>query len=500
MSEPLFAGIDLGTSACKGIVLDGTGVERAHSSCPYLTTRPEPGAAEQSPHDWEAALRKVLVELVSGAAPRQPAALGLTGMIPTMVTLGEGGDPLGPAVTWEDNRAEPVGAMLRETVGGSRCYEVTGQWLDGRYLLPMFLGRASADPRWAAAARNLCSAKDYLFFLLTGDLVTDPSTATGFGCFDIGEERYDDAILEAAASMVGGRLPELPEVQASTFTRPIRSALASDLGLDTLPVCLGGADSVVGALGLGASAPGSIAYLGGTSTVMLTFLDRALRDEAHRVLVTPSALDGRFGYETDLLSTGSALAWASRLTGRTLSESELVDRAVGIAPPVGPVFLPYLAPGEQGTLWDPSLEGTIIGLDLRDGVDELVRALLDGVVLESRRCAHVLGSLAGAPLELYAVGGASEHAGFRRMLADALGIPVLGVAHTPGGASARGAAMLAAANCGVRVPAPAPTDQHLPSDEGRQMWQELWVRHEDARQTVTSLYHRWSQTWTGNHA
>ncbi len=54
-------------------------------------------------------------------------------------------------------------------------------------------------------------------------------------------------------------------------------------------------------------------------------------------------------------------------------------------------MLPYLAPGEQGALWDPSLRGAIAGLSLDAGPGHLARGLLTGIVIESKRCIDTLG-------------------------------------------------------------------------------------------------------------
>ena len=63
----------------------------------------------------------------------------------------------------------------------------TGQPLDGRYLLPMFAWMRTHDPERAARTTTVLGAKDYLFAWLTGELLTDPSTATGYGCYGLAE-------------------------------------------------------------------------------------------------------------------------------------------------------------------------------------------------------------------------------------------------------------------------------------------------------------------------
>ena len=53
--------------------------------------------------------------------PGRWRAIGLTGMIPTLVTLGPDGWPTGPAVTWQDSRADDLGDEFRERCGAAGC-------------------------------------------------------------------------------------------------------------------------------------------------------------------------------------------------------------------------------------------------------------------------------------------------------------------------------------------------------------------------------------------
>ena len=109
-------------------------------------------------------------------------------------------------------------------------------------------------------------------------------------------------------------------MRPSVTSRPLRAELAARLGCPPVPVVLGAADSVLGALGLGVREPGQVAYIGGTSTVILGVADRLVLDPDHRFLVTPLAVPGWWGLEMDLLATGSAITWlagsARRRPGR----------------------------------------------------------------------------------------------------------------------------------------------------------------------------------------
>jgi hypothetical protein len=62
----------------------------------------------------------------------------------------------GPAITWQDCRADDLGDEFRERCGAAGLYRLTGQWVDGRYLLPMFGRIAETDPA-GGASRWTCS-------------------------------------------------------------------------------------------------------------------------------------------------------------------------------------------------------------------------------------------------------------------------------------------------------------------------------------------------------
>ena len=490
----LYLGLDLGTSGLKAIALSASGEVVARASADYPTIRPGPGAAEQDPAGWIAALEQAAALLAADAPPGRWRAAGLSAMIPTLVTADAAGHPTGHAITWEDSRAEDHAARLRAAVDGAALYQLTGQRVDGRYLLPMFLRLHGSEPDRAAATRTLLGAKDYLFWWLTGEAVTDPSTATGFGAYRLRAGEWDAGVLAAVAPLAGGHLPDLPPVVPSSFTRPLRADLAARFGCRPIPVCAGAADSVLGALGLGARDPGQVAYIAGTSTAILGVADEPRLDPLRRFLVTPMAEPGRWGQEMDLLATGSALRWLAALMG--LAESDVIALAGEVEPGEAPVVLPYLSPGEQGALWDPALRGTITGLTLGHDRRHVARGLVNGIVLESRRCLTVLEE-AGQPRgsqqragELLVAGGSAAAEAFRADLADATGRRVIMPGDQESDYSALGAGLLAARACGFAIPAwrapgGAARVSH-PHPERSAVWDRLWAEHERTRNACRS--------------
>ncbi|HXZ70712.1 MAG TPA: FGGY-family carbohydrate kinase [Streptosporangiaceae bacterium] len=488
-----YIGLDLGTSGLKGVALAPEGTVIARGGAAYPTRRPTPGACEQAPRSWIAAAESVAAQLRDAVAPRRWRGIGLSAMIPTLVTAQPGGEPAGPAITWQDSRAEARGEQLRERCGGDRLYRATGQWVDGRYLLPMFLRVADDEPARAAAASWLLAAKDYLFGWLTGEIATDPSTAAGFGCYRLETAAWDGEVIAAAAALAGPALPALPSlppVLPSAARWPLRGEIAQRLGCDRIPVCLGAADSVLGALGLGARHPGQVAYIAGTSNVIMGVADRPLLDPGHRFLVTPLAEPGGWGLEMDLLATGSAVSWLAGLFGTGMDEAALVALAAGVDPRDAPLVLPYLGPGEQGALWDPQLRGAFVGLDLCHGRRHLARGLVNGIVLESRRCLAALDETGRFGREIKAAGGSAADPAFCADLADATGRRV----GLPGGhgadCSARGAAVLAALAIDGVMAGPEPAAPAAEPDPARAaIWDGLWASYERARQAIAQHCH-----------
>jgi xylulokinase len=478
-TSDVYIGLDLGTSGLKAVALSASGAILARSGAAYQTHQPAPGGYEQDACDWRAAVERAVARLGQAIPPRRWRALGLSGMIPTLVTLGPDGQPNGPAVTWQDSRADAAGEEFRERCGGAALYQLTGQWVDGRYLLPMFARIARADPARAAATVAIASAKDYLFAWLTGELATDPSTASGYGCFDLARNDWDAEVRSMA-----GQDPRLPVVLPSTASRPLRAETAAVLGCPRIPVVLGAADSVLGALGLGVREHGQVAYIAGTSSVILGVSDRLVFDPDHRFLVTPLAAGDRWGLEMDLLATGSAIAWLASLLGNDLTAAAVVALAAGTDPAHAPVLLPYLSPGEQGALWDPALTGAIIGLDLSHGREHLARALVSGIVLESRRCLAVLEETCGFSGAVEVAGGSAADPAFRADLADASRRLVSMPRDDDTDHSARGAALIAALATDGGWPDgafPAAGVAAEPDDSRAKMWDQLWAAHESAR-------------------
>jgi len=476
-SHTVLIGLDLGTSGLKGVAVDLNGYVIARGQAGYVTSRPEPGASEQDPQDWVTACQQVINQLSEQISTDLWVGIGLSGMIPTLVCLDKESNPIGSAITWEDGRAESFGEAFRSKCGVVALYEATGQVVDGRYLIPMWQRLCEEEPRRLAETVTIASAKDYLFGVLTGVVETDPSTATGYGCFNLKNECWDESILKASGISVA-----VPNIAGSSAWRPVAENAASNFGLPSgLPICIGAADSVLGALGMGISTPGEIAYVAGTSTVILGISATIPVDPQQRFIVTPMAEPDTWGLEMDLLSTGGAIRWLSELFGEA-SETSALDLASTSNSIEPPTFLPYVAPGEQGALWNPNLRGSVHGLQLTHSKGDIMKALVDGILFESWRCISVVQEFGFIGEDISVAGGSALNPWFRKQLADVLQRNVNAPIDGDSDYSALGAALTLARARDIEVAKPERQTMTIsPDPVSETFWRERFAQYESVR-------------------
>ena len=413
-------GIDLGTSAIKlvAVSLDGRVVASARES--YDTISTAAGQAEQDCQHWLNALSVAAKRIRSQLAHKaRVAGIALTSQMPTLVVLREL-KPVGPAITWQDSRADEWVSRRVDNDLRLHIYRTTGVLIDGRYLGPMF------QYHYGSKARRILSAKDFLFHVLTGLTATDPSTASGYGLYNLRLKAWDPELCK----FWGITQEMLPSIESSSFRAPLSERGGQLLGCSPgIPVVLGCADSVAGVYAIsGAKRLAHTAtVLTGTSTVIMKCDSRPRWDRRSRYLLTPFAVDGWYGCEADLLATGSAREWAASVFLGHANEKRqrsLWQSVYRVAPGAdGLLFAPYLAGGEQGVLWNPHLRGTLTGLTLAHSGARIARALIEGICFEVRRCLEVFAE--EVPLSLVRVTGwIADIPQELQLLADIIGRPV----------------------------------------------------------------------------
>src|SRR6185295_5649048 len=118
------------------------------------------------------------------------------------------------------------------------------------------------EPQLWARAASVGLVNDWLTRRLSGELVTDPSTGSSSGMFDLGARTWSAATLGDCA-LDAAMLPAVVDAGTPVGTLSAEAAAGTGL-LPATPVAAGGADTPMGLLGLGGVRPGSCVALGGS--------------------------------------------------------------------------------------------------------------------------------------------------------------------------------------------------------------------------------------------
>jgi xylulokinase len=161
---PLLLGIDIGTTATKAILVDPEGWVEAEASSPARLLSPYPGWAEESTEEWWQNVRALVPRLLRDANASQDtiAAVGVSGMVPTLICLDEEGVPLRPSIQQNDARASREIEKLRQTLADKNVLERTGSDITQQSIGPKVLWLHRHEPDVMENTAAVCGSYDFI--------------------------------------------------------------------------------------------------------------------------------------------------------------------------------------------------------------------------------------------------------------------------------------------------------------------------------------------------
>src|SRR5919106_2543642 len=119
MSTALYLGVDVGSSATKGVVVDHEGQVVARARCDHTVDHPHPGWFEHDAEQvWWGGLRAVVAHLLNEIRADRLAAMAVSGMGPCIVAADAERRPLRAAILYGvDGRAAEEIEVLNRTLG-----------------------------------------------------------------------------------------------------------------------------------------------------------------------------------------------------------------------------------------------------------------------------------------------------------------------------------------------------------------------------------------------
>ena len=463
----MYLGIDLGTSGVKVVLMDEQLQVCASESVSLTCDHPHPLWSEQSATQWWHATEQALDQLAQAHSLQAVKAIGVTGQMHGAVLLDEKGEPLRPAILWNDGRCASQCALLSERVPSVES--ITGNQVMTGMTAPKLLWVAEHEPDIFRQIVHVVLPKDYLRWKLCGTFATDMSDASGTLWLNVATRQWDESLLSACGLTVD-QVPALlegPQVSGS-----LNEEHQQRWGFSSaLPIVAGGGDNAAGALGVGVWQSGQAMLSLGTSGVYFAVSDGFYANSRQAVHSFCHALPNTWHLMSVMLSAASCLEWAATITGQSSVADflQLAQRANVTAD--SPIFLPYLA-GERTPHNNPYATGTFTGLTQQHGPAEIAFAVVEGVSLGLAEGMDALHQSGMVPTSIILIGGGARSEFWRQLLADVTG---KSLEYRQGGdvGPALGAARLARMACNPSLP----LAEHFPASTSVATYQPDEERH-----------------------
>jgi len=449
LPQRIVLSVDLGTNGCRAAAYDAKGARLGTHHVEYGLTHPEPGAAEQEAEGWWSAARACVRAVVDQLDdPSSVVAIGVSAQGHSWVPTSADFRALRPALTWLDTRAAGVAAQLLKAKGahfwGHTAGKVPGAW----HTLAQILWLREREPAVQKAAAWYLYAHDFLIGRLTGNAVTDYTTAAASLLYDVTNFQWDRQIaLEWRVDVDRFATP----VQSGSVAGGLRWQVAGELGLPAgIPVAVGAQDQKCAALGAGLE-PGVATASLGTATAITALAARPTFDEATAIPCFPYLVKNSWVLEAPLTTTGAAVRWLRDLLvgfGADDVSYAAVDRIAEDAVPGcdGVRFFPYLA-GAGAPHWLGDVAGAFVGLKLDTRPADIARSVLESVGFEIRTNLDAMRGQNVAIERFRVFGGGAKSDLWCQMIADICRVPVERCVDVE--TAAMGAAMLALVAAGV---------------------------------------------------
>ncbi len=405
--------IDQGTTSTRALVFEDDATPRVAAVLRHRQLYPRPGWVEHDPRELCAHVESCLVS----AGPAD--AIGLANQGESCLawdarTL----EPLSPVIVWQDQRtADAVAALaasdFAEEVSARPglppvCYFSASKlaWLSGE----------TADVR-AARRRGtlrLGTTDSFLLERLTGELATDPTTASRTSLLNLATLTWDPLLCDAFG------------VPIETLA-PLRPTTGPFGAYEGMPVRTSVVDQQAALYGHGCREYGEAKVTFGTGAFALVLAGDTPPERRGSGLSATVAWQieaaVRYALEGGVYDAGAAIEWAMRI-GLLRHTSELAALMGQRALDSGVVFVPALS-GLACPQWSRAVRGMWTGLTTATTREDLQRSLLEGIALQMGEVLGAVDEAIGRTSTVSVDGGLTASPYFLQFLADVTGRTII---------------------------------------------------------------------------
>jgi glycerol kinase len=448
--------LDQGTSSSRSIVFAPDGHIVGMAQQEFRQIYPHPSWVEHDPMEiWSSQLATIRLALKnSNIRAGDIACVGITNQRETTVVWNrKTGHPIYNAIVWQDRRAEPVCAKLRQDGHDKLVQAKTGLVIDAYFSgtkLQWILDNVPQARDMAAKGDLAFGTVDtWLIWNLTKGRVhaTDVSNASRTMLLNVHTNQWDSELMSLLH--IDSKL--MPTVQASS----------SDFGvIDTEwldhPLPIGGVagDQQSALFGQACWSEGQAKNTYGTGCFMLMHTSHQFQTSQNGLITTSAAQISHkpeFALEGSVFIGGAVVQWLRDGLHAFKNSADIEALAETVTDADGVVMVPAFT-GLGAPYWNADARGTVVGITRGTTMAHFARAALDSIAFQSTALLQAMSKDAvqhgGTPVrELRVDGGACANNLLMQIQADLLGIPVIRPAVIE--TTALGAAYLAGLHCGM---------------------------------------------------
>uniref|UniRef100_A0A832I679 Carbohydrate kinase n=1 Tax=Pseudothermotoga hypogea TaxID=57487 RepID=A0A832I679_9THEM len=428
-------GIDVGTTSVKATVLSKDCELVFEDQIPHQLITQRANFSEEDPNVWWDStltlLKRIVQELKDGLV-----AIGVSGMVPTLILVDEKGEPIRHSIQQNDARAVEEIEYFKSKIDREEFFERTGNTINQQLIFPKFEWLRRHEPENVQKTRWIMGSYNYITFKLTGKPCLDVNWALESGMWDVKEKRWFDEILKVAG-IPKDLLAQVYEPHQTVGE--LKAEIAEQIGIHhPVAVIAGSADHIASTLGIGAIRDGDLVLkIGGAGDVMYVS-DELIVDE--NLFIDYHDVPGKYVLNGCMAASGSIVRWFSEKILKTDLRS-LNEQAKNS--PVGSnslILLPYFL-GEKTPIFDAKAKGVWLGLSLNHEIKDLFRSILEAVAYGFMHHIEVIRNKGRKIERVFLCNGGAKSELWRKIVADVTGYDLIYIEENPG--SSAGVAFLA---------------------------------------------------------
>ena len=418
-----YLSIDQGTSSSRAIIFDANLNLINDSQQEYDLAYPNDGWVELNPNDVLETVRDTVVNVLSEGQTIE--ACGITNQRETTVVWSkETGDPIYPAIVWQDRRTNEFCNELKSRGFEKKVKEKTGLVLDPYFSatkIKWILDNVDGAKDMAKKGDLLFGTIDtYLIYKLTNEEnhLTDVTNASRTLLFNIKTMQWDDELLELF-DIPKSMLPEVLGCDGDFGTL--------SLGTTNIPIRGVIGDQQAALVGQGCFKNGDMKSTYGTGCFLMVNTENKHYEIDEGLLTTVAYKLGdevHYAIEGSIYSCGNIIQWLRDKMEffANSKESEKFLNPNGNTNNV--LFLPAFN-GLGAPFWNSDVRGGFYGITQDSSINDMVTAAFQSITFQTKEITTILENYDIEINKLLVDGGMVNNNTFCQVLSDTLGKDII---------------------------------------------------------------------------